>query len=168
MFHNVYYPLNIGYNCPVKNCDVICHRWSEMRQHVGSHDKIYGSCCLYYSRITIIRTSINRNLNYPALQIACVNDIYCNSGVRHLEYLLQVLHRAIILRLSRLFAYPDGFQNKGVRITEFLLYLISKLATKILNDSTFISSCAFVNMYIMYGIVLMYWSCTVSPLHSCH
>ena len=29
---------------------------------------------------------------------------------------------AIVLRLSGLFAYPDGFQHKGVRITEVLLY----------------------------------------------
>ena len=75
------------------------------------------------------RTSIIRNLDYPALQMACFNDIHCNFGVRHLEYgvchleyLLQVCIRAIVLRLSGLFAYPDGFQHKGVRITEVLLY----------------------------------------------
>ena len=43
-----------------------------------------------YSRTSIIRTSIIRNLDYPALQIVCFNDIHCNFGVHHLEYLLQV------------------------------------------------------------------------------
>ena len=36
------------------------------------------------------RTSIIQNLDYPAMQITCFNDIHCNFGVRHLEYLLQV------------------------------------------------------------------------------
>ena len=27
-----------------------------------------------------------RNLYYPALQVACFNDIHCNFGVHHLEY----------------------------------------------------------------------------------
>ena len=44
-------------------------------------------------------------------------------SVRHLEYPLQVCIRAIVLRLSGLFAYPDGFKHKGVRIIEVLLYL---------------------------------------------
>ena len=66
--------------------------------------------------------TVQSYLDYPALQIACFNGIHCNSGVRqleysvrHLEYLLQVLHRAIVLRLSGVFAYPDGFQHKGAR-----------------------------------------------------
>ena len=30
------------------------------------------------------------DLYYLTLQVACFNDIHCNFGVRHLEYLLQV------------------------------------------------------------------------------
>ena len=37
-------------------------------------------------RTSIIRTSIIQNLDHPALQIACFNDIHCDFGVRHLEY----------------------------------------------------------------------------------
>ena len=45
---------------------------------------------VHYSRTSIIRTYIIRNLDYPALKIVCFNDIHCNLAVRHLEYLLQV------------------------------------------------------------------------------
>ena len=97
---------------------------------------------LQYSRTSIIRTSIIRNLDYPALQIACFNDIHCDFGVSHLEYLLQVCIRAIVLRLSGLFAYPDGFQHKGVQITEVLLY---QLKVQVLTQQKFmlnlVSSC---------------------------
>ena len=42
------------------------------------------------------------------------------------------MHGAIV-RLSRLFAYPDGFQHKGVQITEVLLYKLSVISNKIIQ-----------------------------------
>ena len=75
-----------------------------------------------YSRASIIRTSIIWNLYYPALKIACFNDIHYNFGVRHLEYLLQVYIELLY------FDYPDfslirmASNTKEFRIIEVILY----------------------------------------------
>ena len=61
------------------------------------------------------------DLNYPALHKA-----FLMIFIATMVYVISTagLHRDIVLHLSGLFAYPDGFQHKGVRITKGLLYYV--------------------------------------------
>ena len=94
------------------------------------------SFCLYYSR-----TSIIRNLDYPALQIAYFNYIHCNFGVQHLEYSVRLfristegLHRAIVLRLSGWLLAQRNPDNRGSTV----LWCNHMCGFTLMSDSVFL------------------------------
>ena len=87
---------------------------------------------------TMIREHAVRNKenpDYPALQIACFNDIHCNFGVRHLEYsvryleyplqvYIELLHSTSIIwtfRLSGWLPAQRGPDNRGSTVATIQL-----------------------------------------------
>ncbi len=115
-----------------------------------------------YSRTSIIRPSIIRNLDYPAWQFsfyqirkwACPSNAHARCSCYHGNmpaYLLRMRRhhaallfinkvggsrRGLSIRLSGIFTYPACFWNQGVRIIEVLLYCIfSSFPTHSLGQS---------------------------------
>ena len=101
----------------------------------------------WYSRTSIIRPSIIRNLDYPAWQFYFYNSengrvpqmrmrvtavtmetcllIFCACADNHVALLIinkvGGSRRGLSIRLSGIFTYPACFWNQGVRIIEVLL-----------------------------------------------
>ena len=110
----------------------------------------YTSLLALYSRTSIIRPSIIRNLDYPAWQFSCYQIrkwacpsnahaccscyhgdcllMFCACADNHVALLfinkVGGSRRGLSIRLSGVFTYPACFWNQGVRIIEVLLYLL--------------------------------------------
>ncbi len=104
-----------------------------------------------YSRTSIIRHSIIRNLDYPAwkfskkialkmgVSAAVTMDtgmfVFCACADAHIHCCLSIkwVDQGVVypIRLSGLFSYPAWLRNKGVRIIEVLLVCMYMLVKSV-------------------------------------